>query len=230
MEKSQNKNLTGLKKRQQIKAANKTVFMWVIIAAAVIGIASVASEFLLRQFFFNMEVIGQKQETERILKDNLVTYGELRKNIEKLIANENLGVLKKGDNSNALQVIIDSLPTEDNQAAFAASMQSEVLSRSGVVIDGFGVGAGSSGSDAGVIPTTSTAQQMPFNFSITGQYAQVIQALRDIERSVRPIDIQQLKLEGNDQSLKATISAVTYYQPTKHVKIEKVKKDPNEAK
>ena len=46
--------ITGFKKHQQIQQANKVVFIWVTIAAAVIAVTVVLAQFMFIKFFFNI--------------------------------------------------------------------------------------------------------------------------------------------------------------------------------
>lgn len=73
------KQLTGIKKRQQIAQANKMIFVWVIIASVVISLCGVTAQFLFRQAAFNQKVIGAKLETQGTLSDNLENVQELKK-------------------------------------------------------------------------------------------------------------------------------------------------------
>lgn len=215
--------LTGVRKRQQIRTANKTVFAWIISASVVIGICGVVAQFLIRQLLFNNKILSAIGTTNKTLQSNLTAYDGLKADVTKLLADGNLSVLRKGDNSTALQVVIDALPTEENRAALATSMQSEVLEPAGVNINTFSV------IDATVVSNTVSPQDVPsfgFNFSISGNYAQVTQAVRNIERSIRPLNIQSLQLQGSDTQLKADIVVLTYYQPAKGVQLKEASVKP----
>lgn len=209
--------LTGLRKRQQIRTANKTVFAWIITASIVLGICVVVSQFFVRELVFRAKILGALGETNSTIEKNIKSYDGLKAEVVKLVANSNLGGLRKGDNSTALQVIIDALPTEENRASLASSMQSEVLGPSGVTINSFSV------IDTSTASATATSTSIPsfsFTFTITGNYAQITQAVRNLERSIRPLNIQSIDLQGNDQQLRADITAVTYYQPVKDISLK----------
>lgn len=216
------KGLTGVKKRQQILTANRVMFGWIVAASIVIGVCAILMQFLIRQLMFNGTVLSKLNETNQTIEGNVKAYDGLKASVVKLTANSNLTGLKKGDNSTALQVIIDALPTEDNRTALATSMQKEVIGPSGVVLDSF---VAQSSDVAGYANTTSSltagAQSFDFTFSIVGTYDQVKQAIRNIERSIRPINIKTLDIVGTDQRLQATITATTYYQLPKTVELGK---------
>lgn len=220
MEKKDN-GTSGLRKRQLINAANKTVFMWIVIASIVLGVCGVVAQFLIQQLMFNNKIYGVQSTTSTTLENNIKAYSGLKEDVKKLIANESLTALRKGDNSTALQVIIDALPTEENKGAFATSMQTEVLGPSGVTLSSFSV------ADTSDISTSSSAvatakDPIPFDcdFVITGSYSQIQQALRNLERSIRPITINSIEIQGSATKMQASITATTYYQPSKNVQLK----------
>ena len=219
MEKNGQTALTGLKKRQQISSANKMVFAWIAIASLVIGICAVLAQFLVRQLMFNNKIYGALSTTSSTLDKNIKAYDGLKSSVVKLVANSDLSALKKGENSTALQVIIDALPTEENRSALATSMQTEVLGPAGVTINSFSVTDSGETASSGSIANTD-ASSFDFSFSITGSYAQVQQAIKNIERSIRPISIKSIALQGTSERLDATINATTYYQPVRDIQLK----------
>ena len=207
-------------------AANRTVFVWVVIASIVVGMCGVFTEFMVRQLMFNNKIIAAKSETNDIVKKNITAYEGLKSEIEKLYLNDSLVSLKKSQDTTALQVVIDALPTEDNKAAFAASMQLEVLAPTQVRLDGFTISsAQDSTSQVAVAAGTTTTlplgvEAVGFSFSINGRYQQIIDAIKNMERSIRPMDIQSVKFEGDDANMKANITAVTYFQPATQANLQ----------
>lgn len=63
------------------------------------------------------------------------------------------------------------------------------------------------------------AQAVGFNMSFSGSSEAVTSAIENIEKSIRPISINSLKLEGTDSKLTASISAVTYYTPSVNLEL-----------
>lgn len=215
--------LTGVRKRQQISAANKTVFAWIIAASIVIGICGVISQFLLRELFFNNKILSALSKTNTTLTQNIQAYDSLKTDVTKLVADTNLNLLKKGANSTALQVIIDALPTEENRSALATSMQNEVLGPAGITLNSFTIADDGS---QGPAATVEGVASFEFTFAMTGSYAQIQQAIHNMERSIRPITVESIELQGSASQLKASITAATYYQPAKNVDLKDVKIKP----
>ena len=71
------KQLTGLKKRQQIASANKMIFVWVIIASVVVSLCGVTMQFLVRQAIFNQKIINEKLKTQSTLSKNIENVAKL---------------------------------------------------------------------------------------------------------------------------------------------------------
>jgi Tfp pilus assembly protein PilO len=60
---------------------------------------------------------------------------------------------------------------------------------------------------------------MPFELSVKGNYDGMKNVVTALERSVRPIQIQAIGLTGGQNDLTMTITAQTYFQPQKSLKI-----------
>lgn len=218
MDKNDPNTLTGVKKRQQINAANRMVFAWIVAASLVIGTCGVFAQFLIRQLAFNNKIYGALVTTSETIDKNIAAYDGLKASVVKLVADVNLNALKKGQNSTALQVVIDALPTEENRSALATSMQTEVLGPAGVTINSFSV-TDSDTTGNGIV-TGTDASSFDFSFSITGSYAQVQQAIKNMERSIRPITVKTINVQGTSEKLDANITASTYYQPAKDIRLK----------
>lgn len=215
--------MTGVKKRQQIKSANKTMFLWIIAASVAVAICLVLGQFMLRQFMFNSKIIGAKNETHDILVDNKESFTELQSEVNKLVSNPNLTKLRVTDTDTALQVVIDALPTADDRVALATSLQQVILSRSGVAIESINVIDGGAVIEAlpGETPTVvnQSVTEVPFTVVILGNYEQIRQAVTDLEKTIRPMSLDQLAIEGSGTQLRATITAKSFYLPPKTVQV-----------
>ena len=219
---------TGIKKREKIQQANKMMFVWVVAASAAVAICLVLAQFLIRQMIFNQKIISVKAQTNATLVTNKQTFETIKSGIDKLISDSSLNALKVAPTDTALQVIIDALPTSDDRAALATSLQQVVLSRSGVSIDSISVTDQSSLATAGStgnVASAVTPQDIVFNVVLIGNYAQISQAISDMERSIRPFYVERLQIEGTGTQLRASINAKTFYLPAKsmNLKIEALK-------
>lgn len=222
----ESRKLTGLKKRQQIDKANKTMFVWVAVASVVVAFALVAAQFMFKQAAFNQKIISAKSETRETLESNLKTADALKEEVNKLIANSALSSSKPKSSSapgapaaksNNLQVVLDALPTENDPAALTASLQHAVLDQSGVSIERLSATSGDIIGENIAVAANDQPVEMPFNMVINGNYEQIKRAFTDMERVIRPMTIKTITIQGSDNQLRATIDGVTYYLPAKTV-------------
>lgn len=213
------KKLTGLRKRQQIHQANRTMFIWVVIASVVVAFCLVGAQFLLKQALFNGKVISAKSEANNTLKSNIANVDKLKSEVNSLVANESLAQVKSQPDSSNLQVVLDALPTVDDPTALATSLQKAVLNHSGVTIESLSVGTSEVGVEEVVAASSSEPAVVPFSFVLTGSYQQVNAAMKDIENTIRPITFQTIALQGSDVQLRLTAEGNTYYLPSKTVKV-----------
>lgn len=218
------KSLTGVRKRQQITNANKQMMIWVGSAAAVVTICAMVSFNLVQHIMYQAKVIGEKSTTEKTIKDSISAVGGLKNNVNALQTNSNLLALRADPNDTAFNVVIDALPTEDDSTALGSSLQNKILVNSGVVLSTFTPSAstntatattatGSNGTAKTASLSAPAAQPIQFTFNIDGNYDAIQQALKDIERTIRPIIISSIKIQGSDNKLKAMLTATTYYAP-----------------
>lgn len=216
------KQLTGLKKRQQIANANKLIFLWVIIAAVAISICGVAIQFLFRQAAFNQKIISEKSKTQSVLAQNIENANQLKEKVNELLANTNLAKVKANPEDTALKVILDALPTNDDKSALATSLQQVVLPKSGVSLTELStITAFTSTGLAEEAAPTNGAQTNNYNFGVTGNYDQIKNMLTDLEHSIRPMNISSLSIQGSDSALRVTIEGTTYYLPERTVELGK---------
>jgi Tfp pilus assembly protein PilO len=61
--------------------------------------------------------------------------------------------------------------------------------------------------------------EIPFQLGVVGSFTSIQDLVGVLERSVRPISINNIKLSGSDNSLELTINAKTYYQPGKNLNV-----------
>ena len=221
------RQLTGLKKRQQIASANKMIFVWVIAASVAIAFCGVTMQFLVRQAIFNQKIIGAKLETQSTLSKNLDNVNKLKENVDALQADTRLAKVKANPEDTNLKVVLDALPTSDDRTALGASLQQVILPKSGVDTSdiatvspaGTEEAVNVTATDASVLtPTAPTAE---FTFAATGDYDRIKAMLGDLERTIRPMNIKVLSLQSTDGRVKATVEGVTYYSPQQTVQLGK---------
>lgn len=215
----------ALRKRQQISKANRTMFLWVAIASALIGFAAVVSYFMIQRIIFNQEVIGTQEDSLEVIKKNNDSVDAIKSKVRVLNTNETLIALRSNEQDEPAQVILDALPANPNSAALGASLQSEKLvGRPGVTIESMTVTPiqgvedtavdGAVSEDASIIGNDFPKIVFTFGISVPQEQADVLRGvLKDIERSIRAINIVSVKIESQGTKLIMNVEGEAYYEP-----------------
>jgi Tfp pilus assembly protein PilO len=111
------------------------------------------------------------------------------------------------------------LPATLDPSALATSLQQIVLSKSGVTIENIAVPQELQATGE-TKALAATPQTISFSFVVSGSYDKIHQMVTDIERTIRPIQINSINITGTDASLRASVNATTYYQPSKTVTVQ----------
>lgn len=223
----EHKTLTGVRKRQKIDQTNKQMMAWVAGAAAIVTICAMLAINLVGQIAYQAKVIAKNDETDKTLENNLTAISTLTKNINTLQTNQSLLALRADSSDTAFNVVIDALPTEDDATALGSSIQEKVLAGSGVILESFeyslvdSTAVTPAGTQQKVSTVSPEAKAITFKFNISGNYDSIKAALVNIEKTIRPIIVQSIDINGSTNELTATISAKTYYVPKVHYTLGK---------
>lgn len=221
------KDDVALRKRSQIAKANRTMFIWIAIASALIGTAAVVSIFLGQKLVYNEKVLSAKLDTATTLDTNLEVIDGLKTEIRALDANEALNSVKANIEDETLQVVLDALPADANSLALGASLQSKLLanitgsySLKGLQVTPVVGIEQNNGDDAVIDPTadisTATgAARIAFSFSVEGDQAALRQVLTNLERSIRTITTSNINIEMRGASLVMSVEGFAFYQPSR---------------
>lgn len=220
-------NDTALRKRTQISKANRTMFIWVAVASALVSFALVTSFFLSQKLIFNERVLNEKNKTISTLNQNNKVVSELETQVRVLDTNTDLASVKASPSDQTIQVILDALPSDANSLALGASLQNKLLAG----IQGLqlltlqvdpvqGVESltdAATTQDASASGTTDNV--ITFSFSVSGQQDQLKQVLTNLERSIRTITITSLQIENQQDKQVMTVQAKAFYEPVKNVSL-----------
>lgn len=221
-------NDMALRKRTQISNANRMMFIWIAIASALVSFAIVTSIFLGQKLVFNEKVLIEKNKTISTLDKDNKAVPALETAVRVLDTNTDLAAAKANDSDQAVQVILDALPSDANSLALGASLQDKLLAGvPGLTIQSMqvdpvqGVETLTSGTvlDASVNPAVATDSQITFNFSVSGNADALRQALVNLERSIRTIDIVNLQIQNQGNTQIMTVQGRAFYQPVKTVSL-----------
>jgi hypothetical protein len=210
-------------KRLQISKTNLYIVTVVSIACFVSIFALTASKTLLSQRSYQAKVISQKVTAKKQLQANLEARDKLVSQYKLFVGSSTnaIGGVTNGngdrDGDNA-KIILDALPSKYDYPALATSLE-KILSSSSLTItdisgtdDELNQSAGSS--------SAPTPVDMPFTISFDGTPDNANNFFGVLQRSIRPIKIQQVTITGNDAKLSTNIVAKTYYQPEKSLSIK----------
>lgn len=216
-------NDVALRKRAQIAKANQVMLIWVMIVSVVIGFSAVASVFLVNKLVYNQKVINEKNKTVSTLDKNLKSIDGLKDQIRALNSNAALQSVKAGQDDDAVQVVLDALPSSPNSLALGASLQNRILSGiNGLTIEQLQVDTvNADGSSSSSSASGSTQQNsIPFRMTVVGDVTALDEVLTRLERSIRTIDVTGLTIEsrGNNQAL--IITAQAFYQPETTIQLK----------
>ena len=217
MEKKLTKTLRVTKKVQVDKA--KATILGVVIAASMLSVfALVASKSYLAQANYLNKVAGEKEKAVKQLKANEAAVSTLVASY-KSFSDQNpnlLGGVKTGngdkDGDNA-RLVLDALPSKYDFPALATSLEK--------LLTGYTINT-ISGSDDNITQSqgeNSELVEMPFTVDVGTDYKGMQALLTTFEKSIRPFQIMNIELNGTNTKLQSTITAKTFYQPEKDLRI-----------
>jgi len=212
----------ALRKRNQIAKANQAMFAWVASASVVIGIALVVSIFLVQKIVFNEKVLAEKDKTVAVLKANNGNISELEAQVRILDNNQALTDAKAKEGDQAIQVILDALPSDANSLALGASLQKKLLDGvDGLTLESLQVDPVSASLITSASRNNGSSQpEIAFRFSVSGSEAALKQVMLRLERSIRAIDVLSFTVESQGSSNILTVQARAFYEPVRVVELK----------
>lgn len=211
-------------KHLQINRANTVVVVTIAIAAFVTTFSIVAARAILIKRSYQSRVITEKTKAADQLKANIeavdklqASYSAFVEQQENIIGGSSAGQGERdGDNA---KIILDALPSSYDFPALTSSLEKILTTNS--------LGEGSiNGTDDEVaqqeVANTATAPvDMPVQLSVAGSYESMLNFIRELSLSIRPMHITKLQLTGKDEDIQVTLDVKTYYQPQKKLNITK---------
>lgn len=216
----------ALRKRTQIAKANRTMFMWVAGVSVIFGVAFVGATFLTQMLFYNEKVIAEKNRTVSTLATDNNNVTALEAQVRVLDTNQALIDSKSKPDDQAIQVILDALPSDANSLALGASLQNKLLvGVPGIELTSLQVdpvaGVESLGNGESVAESTSQGT-IAFRFSVTGSDIALKQILQNLEKSIRTIDVTSIQIESQGAVQTLSVEAQAYYEPARVVQLRDI--------
>lgn len=221
-------NNVAFRKRTQIAKTNKMMLLWIAGSSVIIGAAIVVAFYLGQKLIYNERILAEKQKTISTLQSNIAVAPKLQTAVRALDVNAALATSKAKPDDQTIQVILDALPSDANSPALGASLQNKLLAG----IDGLEVDSMQVDSVQGIeslsnnqqsddqTASSDKAEEITFQFAVTGNQKALKQVLTKLERSIRTIDILSLRIESrgpNDQSM--AVRARAFYVPAVDIKL-----------
>lgn len=221
----------ALRKRTQIAKANRTMFVWIAGASALVGFAVVVAIFLGQKVIFNERVLAAKGKTVATLQADIAQVPQLEDQVRVLNTNSALSSIKVASDEQPVQVILDALPSDANSSALGASLQNVLLAGiGGLSISSLQVtpvagvedlSSNSSTTTTSDITSSTDQNAISFHAVLLGSQANFQQALQNIEKSIRVIDITRLEITSSGSQLTMTIDGNGFYEPATTLQLQK---------
>jgi len=215
---------TAFTKRSLINKANSTMVIATTVAAFALMFALVAGKSLASQMSYQNRVIGAKKTALNRLKGDLAARTTLKNSYDSFVA-QNPNVVggdrngtgsKDGDNA---KIVLDALPSKYDFPALTTSLE-KLITEQNLKIVGITGTDDEANQSANATSPNPEPIAMPFQVQVNGSYQSVQNLVNTLLSSTRPFQIQTLELSGPDASnLIANITAQTFYQPEKDLKI-----------
>jgi len=218
----------ALRKRTQIASANRAMFIWVAGASVIVGFALVGIIFLVQILLFNERVLQEKDRTIATLNIDNNNVSKLEDQVRVLDTNQALISAKANPSDQAIQVILDALPSDANSLALGASIQNKLLANiDGLTLNSLqvnpviGIESLSSDNSINASPSLSGSQnEIDFSFSVSGDDVALEKVLTNLEKSIRTIDVISLKIKSQGSVRALTIQARAFYEPARVVQLK----------
>lgn len=213
-------------KRALINRANTRIVIYVSAAAFILVFSLVATKTLISQAAYQNRVISSKRVAVNQLKSDIVATSRLESAYNAFVSTPQ-NVLGGNPNSNGSQdgnnakIVLDALPSSYNLPDFNTSLENLLTNQSGINIDNISASDEEAQEGSNQLSSNPQPVPIPFTVSVDGSYGSIQGVIGAFERSIRPIQVQMLSINGNGSDLTLTVNAQTYYQPAKSFNINK---------
>lgn len=204
-------------KQLAINKDNTAIIIVVAIASFLIVFSLVASQALLKQKGYQSKVIGKKKVALNQLKSNAEEVEKLETSYQAFASSEQnvLGGNARGagdkDGENP-RVVLDALPSVYDFPGLTSSLE-KVFKPHGLTSI---TGTDDEVAQAAVeVSSTPQPVEVPFTLTVKGNTQSSKSALQLLERSIRPLQVQKLKIASESNQVELTVTGKTYFQPKK---------------
>lgn len=200
-----------------IDKANSRTVIAVALATFIVIFCAFATKTLFSQSLYHNRLIGEKEKALVQLKENR----ELLKNLNQsytAFVNEPENILggnPTGDGAldgNNASLVLDALPSKYDYPALSSSFE-KILKDGGYTINS--IGGLEDASYASIATKDALPIEIPYSFSVTATADRTEDLLKTLERSIRPMYIDNLRVQVGDTSLQTRITLHTFFTQEK---------------
>lgn len=219
MPKLSTKNLGPLSsKHVLLDKANSTVLIATAISAAIVVFCLFAGKALVDKIGYQNDVIGKRKDANNQLQKNIESVNSLVLSYSAFNDTPESVIGTPDKNS---KIVLDALPSKYDFPALATSLDG-IVTGAGMTVESI------TGVDEEVTATQSSITPQPvtvtFKLNARGSYDAAQALIRDLQRSIRPMKINTVKLEVQESNLIGiSIEGETYYQPSTEIGIQNLK-------
>jgi hypothetical protein len=207
-------------KHLKIDQANSTIMVVVAVASVITIFSLVSVKALLAQASHQRHVLTAKNiavkqqkknlETAKNLETPFAAFNQSNPNIIGGAADNNSTGIIDGDNA---RIALDALPSQYDFPALISSLE-KILLKNGITTPLV------TGTDlSNTLNSLATATPQPTTVTVTvggvSSYQSAQNFIKDLEHSIRPFDVTNLELSGNETSMQMTLNVNTYYLQAK---------------
>lgn len=211
-------------KRVAISKSNAQMVAIVAAACFVSIFCLFAAKSVWDHNVYKAKVITAKQKAHTQLAANIKSYEDLKKSYAKFdnSSTNSIGGQKEGngdnDGSNS-KIILDALPSTYDFPALASSVE-KIMADRGLRVTSITGTDDQLNQQGNVSSSEPKPVTIPFSFTVeNANYSSVQQLVSALQLSIRPIVIDTLNLSGGNNKMTVTVTAHTYYQPSKNLNI-----------
>lgn len=213
-------------KHLAIDRANTQMVALVAIAAFVSIFSLVAAHAVWGQTRYQAKVSGAKEKAHQQLQKNLKAFDSLATSYRAFNATSTnviggtTGGTQDNDGSNA-KLILDALPSSYDFPALTSSIE-KILTSQSLKVSAITGTDDQLNQQTNVESPTPQPVEMPFSFTVSNaDYTSVGKLVDAMNRSIRPMQIDSIAVNGGATNMTIVVNAHTYYQPAKNVSIVK---------
>lgn len=207
-------------KRVAITKANAQMVIIVAVASVVSVFSLVATKAVIGQNQYQARLTKAKETANKDLNKDIKAFNQLNSSYA-TFDNQPINIISgsrtgpaDNDGDNA-KIILDALPKKYDFPALATSLQ-KLLTDRGFQITGLTGTDDQIAQQTNLLSPTPQPVPMPFTFAVdNANYIKMGDLLKNLEQSIRPIQIDTLNVIGGGDNLTVSTTAHTYYQPAR---------------